>query len=239
MKPAPAKNIDDDLTHHEIGLTRDAYVLVDDEPVIANIHRFAGQIHDWMQQKGFVNFYLESDKKNYPHIYTNPFTFHTSTLAQIWQAVINEANDFAEGRIVMDSNDAEIKFTRLRSELLIMGCRLVEAIIKQLLHCTGFSKKDYVKAAIGSLIAYDCKSCRNAGKKTHKISMLGSVGHRYGLCQGYEECVNEHIRKLAKWRNDESSHASTQPFKGLSSSQAKQGNERSSSSHWKPCPSHS
>src|SRR6266404_8171262 len=111
---SPVKNIDDDLTHHDIGLIRDAYVWIDDEPVNVNLVGFAGQIYDWMQQNGFVNYYLETDKKNYPHMFTNPFTFHASTLAQCWQTLINEADGFSKGLIATDQIDVEVKYIRLR-----------------------------------------------------------------------------------------------------------------------------
>lgn len=212
---------DKDLTHHEIAFKNDAFVWSESKPVRANVHPFAGEIADWMEQKGLVNYFIESDKEKYTEMYTNPFTFSVSTLSLCWQAIVNEAHKFATSTENDDFVDTEVKYIRMRSELLIYGSRLVEAIIKQLLHCTSFPRKHYKRATLGKLIAFDCKPCRTANIQTHKVSMLGSVGHRYGLCHGYEKCLNEQIRELALNRNKEGAHAGITPFQHLPASEAK------------------
>jgi hypothetical protein len=46
-----------------------------------------------------------------------------------------------------------------------------------------------------------------SGKSRHKISWLGSLGHRYHLCLEFDQCLHEHLKIVQRRRNIGAAHS--------------------------------
>ena len=140
--------------------------------------------------------------------FTNPYTEDASVLTASFMRVTNEGAEWVNGGELVNWVSAEIQRIRLFSEFILYAARLSEALIKQLLFCTDFDLRSYRRDAIGNLLLKDCKPCRKAGDP-HSTSLLGSVAHRYNLCAGYGNCLDNDLPKLASMRNRLVAHSET------------------------------
>ena len=119
---------------------------------------------------------------------------------------------FADSQDQMDKTAAEIKRMRLYTEHVLYSARIVECFIKQLLFCTNFREGDYEKAALGALLSKDCTACRDSHRQRHRLSLLGSLAHRYHLCNEYEQCLSEHLKTVNRRRNVGAGHSVVSDF---------------------------
>jgi hypothetical protein len=140
--------------------------------------------------------------------FTNPYTYATSSLALQLASAINQMSDFAGSTSPLPPIEAELSRIRFESELALLFTRFCEAAIKQMLYCTTFDEKDYRKATMGSLLAFDCRECRKA-KKPHFVSMLGALAHRYFCCYLLESCLFDHLAFAGTQRNHTAAHSDT------------------------------
>lgn len=62
--------------------------------------------------------------------------------------------------------------------------------------------------------AKDCNGCRSSKEERHRISLLGSLAHRYNLCGSYEQCLNEHMKIVNRRRDVEAAHSGVTKFIG-------------------------
>lgn len=164
-----------------------------------------------MLRKGNVTLFSAEDK-GLPGAPTNPYTYDASVLAVAFMSVVNESDAFAKNTEPLDGLDAEIKRIRLYTENVLYTVRLCEALIKQLLFCTSLPEADYHRSALGSLLSKQCSVCRSSKEKRHKISLLGSLAHRYGLCRTYDLCLDQHLRLANRLRNTEAAHSGVTKF---------------------------
>jgi len=139
--------------------------------------------------------------------FTNSYTYDASVLVVAFASIVNDCHAFANSTEPLDSLEAEIRCVRLYTENVLYTARLCEAFIKQLLFCSSFPEEDYHGSALGSLLSKDCNSCRPNKEKRHKISLLGSLAHRYHLCHSYELCLNEHVKIVNRRRDIEAAHS--------------------------------
>jgi hypothetical protein len=144
--------------------------------------------------------------------YANPYTYDASVLAYAYQFVINDGAAFSRATIPLNPYIAEITRLRLYSENVLYTARLCEALIKQLLFCTTFVESEYSRAALGALLSKNCAGCHNSEGKRHKLSLLGSLAHRYQLCHKYEHCLEKHLPLVNRQRNLEAAHSGVTEF---------------------------
>lgn len=206
--PHSGKNI---AYHMEWEFRKEAAVWIDGKPILPNFHPLATELRNWMLQQGDLKFFAPSDKKLSP-AYTNPYTYDGSILAVTFAQIINDSVLFIQGTEDIDSTQAEIKRIRFYTEQVLYIARLSEAFIKQLLFCTTFAEGEYKGSALGSLLSKDCNGCRSSKEQRHKISLLGSLAHRYSLCNAYEECLNEHMKIVNRRRDIEAAHSGLTEF---------------------------
>lgn len=195
--------------HQEWEFSKNAILFDRGYPAGINIHPIATEFRNWLQQKGQFSVLSEEDKSQ-PYAFTNPYTYHASVLAAILANVINASHAFSMSTGPVGAMDAEIERIRLYSEQILYTVRFCEATIKQLLFCTQIGKKYYDNAALGALLSADCRGCKNSEGKRHKVSLLGSLAHRYGLCIPFEQCLFEHLKLVNKQRASEAAHAEAQ-----------------------------
>jgi len=120
---------------------------------------------------------------------------------------------FSEGTDLIDSTEAEIKRIRLYTEHVLYSARLCEAFIKQMLFCTAFPESHYRGSALGSLLSRDCVECAHSSNTNgHRLSLLGSLAHRYGLCRYYEGCLVDHMTIVNRRRDVEAAHSGITEF---------------------------
>jgi hypothetical protein len=193
--------------HMEWEFRREAAVWVGDRPVGPNFHPLATELRAWMLRQG--NLLVLSPEGNQ---FTNPYTYDASVLSGAFAAIINDCADFAKSTEPLGTLDAEIKCVRLYTEYALYVARLSEGFIKQLLFCTSFDEGNYKGAALGSLLAKECSGCQSSKDKRHKVSLLGSLAHRYHLCHSYEGCLNDHMRIVNRRRDVEAAHSGVTKF---------------------------
>jgi len=198
--------------HNEFGFRREAVTWLNDRPVRPNFYPLGTTLRNWMLRKGNL-WYFTSKDKLLPHALTNPYTYDGSILSVTYGQVINDSVAFATDTEWMDSTQAEIKRIRLYTENVAHVARLCEAFIKQLLFCTDFVEGNYRGSALGSLLSKNCSACQSVKEKRHKISMLGSLAHRYGFCGPYEHCLNEHMKIVNRRRDIEAAHSAVTEFR--------------------------
>ncbi len=211
-EPKHISHKDKNIAYHmEWGFRKEAAVWIDDKPVVPNFHPLATELRDWMLQQGDLKFFAPSDKKLSP-AHTNPYTHDGSILAITFAQIINDSAVFIQGTESIDSTQAEIRRIRLYTEQVLYIARLCEAFIKQLLFCTTFPEGEYGGSALGSLLSKDCNGCRSSKEDRHKVSLLGSLAHRYSLCNSYEQCLNEHMKIVNRRRDVEAAHSGVTEF---------------------------
>lgn len=206
--------------HIEWEFSHNAVVVKDGWPRVPNIYPVASNLRDWMMRKADLRYLAHSmsGEENAP---TNPYSYESSMLALAVSDIINESHAFANREESDYDFDVEMRCTRYASEFTLYSVRLCEALIKQLLFCTDFRRRDYKRAAIGSLLSSPCNGCRNSEEKRHNISLLGSLGHRYHLCHGYEKCLHEKLEFVNRHRNQTSAHSGILPYRDLTVEESK------------------
>lgn len=212
--PHKNKNI---AYHMDWGFRREAAVWINDRPVVPNFYPLATELRNWMLRKGNLHFF-SSENKLLLHAYTNPHTYDGSILAITYAQITEDSAAFAGGTEPLDSTRAEIKRIRLYTENVLYTARLCKAFIKQLLFCTTFPEGDYRGYALGSLLSKDCSGCRSSKEKRHKISLLGSLAHRYHLCHPYEQCLSKHMKIVNRRRDIEAAHSGVPKFSSKATS---------------------
>lgn len=211
-EPKHISHKDKNIAYHmEWGFRREAAIWMDERPIGSNFHPLATELRNWMLRKGNVRFFSSEDKV-LPYAFSNPYTYDGSILSVTYAQVINDSAAFAKDTRAADPDQVEIQRIRLYSENVLYAARLCEAFIKQLLFCTTFSEGDYRNSALGSLLSKDCNGCRSSKDKKHKISLLGSLAHRYHLCGPYEHCLNDHMKIANRRRNLEAAHSGVTKF---------------------------
>lgn len=192
--------------HMEWGFRKDAIRYFGGRPVGPNLEPVAGDVRRWLLREGMFKIFAVQDKAH-PVAYTNPYTYHSTSLASILAASVNDSHAFAIGTEVIDALDAEIARVRLFNEHVLYAARFCEALIKQLLFCTQFPIDYYERASLGQLMSIPCRGCQASNAQRHNISLLGSLAHRYGLCLEVEKCLLDHMKIVARRRNLEAAHA--------------------------------
>lgn len=196
-----------DIAYHvEWGFCREALLWEGDTPVGVNFHPLASELYDWLQRRGPFTVFAE-EHRAVPGAYTNPFTIDASTLITILASVINDSHAIATNEAPVDPLDIEVARVRNYNEQCLYVVRVCEALIKQLLHCTQIPRRYYAKASLGSLLSTECRGCRNSGQQRHKLSLLGSLAHRYRLCHEFEGCLMEHLALAGRRRNALAAHS--------------------------------
>jgi hypothetical protein len=194
--------------HLEWELRKEAMIWVTGSPTAYNFFPFATELRNWMlQQPASLCVFVEGQDK-----YTNKYTYDASVLICIFQLIINESAEFVRGSGPNNPYESEIRRIRLYSENVLYTARICEVLIKQLLFCTDFLENQYKGAAIGALLSRDCTGCQSVREKRHKLSLLGSLAHHYGLCDAYEHCLNKHISIVNKRRDLEAAHTGVCAF---------------------------
>lgn len=181
------------------------------DPCGVNFQPLATQLRRWLVRKGQVSYFTHDRDGRGPMTLTNPYTESASVLALMYSDAINEAHAFTTSTAYMDDLAAEMRRARFYSEIALLNVRVSEACIKQLLHCTAISTKDYKKATLRGLLDSECRACQQAGKP-HKISLLGSLAHRFHLCVQIEACLDKHLAIANRRRNTQASHATFSGF---------------------------
>lgn len=195
--------------HQDWEFRREAIIWDGGYPARINFHPVATEFRQWLLQKGQFSV-LGEENKSQPYAFTNPYTYHASLLAAILANVINSSHAFSRSGEPIDAMEAEIERIRLYSEQVLYTARLCEALIKQLLYCTQIPKGYYDQTALGGLLAKKCKGCEGSAGMEHKVSLLGSLAHRYGLCMQFEGCLFVHLKVVNRLRSSEAAHADAQ-----------------------------
>ncbi|MBD1855172.1 MULTISPECIES: hypothetical protein [Leptolyngbya] len=206
--------------HFDWEFRRESLLWDGEQPIGINFHPLATELYNWLLRKGQVSLLL-AEETALPVSLTNPYSYSTSVIAGIITHVINATHAFATSTEPMSDTEAEIEYIRLYNEQVLYTARFCEAAIKQLLYCTQISKRYYEDVSIGALLSAECRDCKGAGKARHKISMLGSLAHRYGLCLEFEGCLFEHLKIVNRRRNVEAAHSGAQPFRMMPASDSR------------------
>jgi len=211
----------DDIAYHvEWGFRREAVIWVGGRPVGLNFHPTATELYDWLLRKGSLSVFAEVDRGQ-PNSYTNPYTYHCSVLAALAAATVNDAHVIATSEEPLSSLEAEIARVRVFSEEVLYVARVCESLIKQLLHITQIPERYYARATLGHLLSTDCRGCRASRKQRHKLSLLGSLAHRYRLCHQFEYCLMDHLRIVGDQRNLEVAHSEASALNPRSSAESR------------------
>ncbi len=175
------------------------------KPLSVNFFPFGTQLRHWMLQERWELPVLTAENS----AFSNPHTADASVLIAAYMRLTNESAEWAlEGRVT-NSLTAELRRIRFLSEFVLYTVRISEVLIKQLLFCSDFEPRDFERAALGRLLAQDCRACRKAKKETHQVSLLGSLAHRYGLCAGYNNCIEKDLPRLNHLRSKLTAHSRT------------------------------
>ncbi len=194
--------------HIEWAFRKEALRWIDDRPIGPNFHPIAGELRQWLLREGPFSIFAEEHKGD-TLSYTNPYTYDASALVSILADVTNDSYSIATNADLVDPTDAEIARVRNYNEQVLYIARVCEALTKQLLFCTQIPRRNYDKASLGTLLSTECRGCRSAGQRRHKLSLLGSLAHRYGLCGKFEQCLGEHMKIVARRRNLNAAHSNT------------------------------
>jgi len=204
-QPHPNLNI---AYHFDWEFRREAALWSDKYAIGVNFHSLATDFRLWLLREGKFSVLAEEHKVSLASL-TNPYSYHASVIAAILARSIDASHEFEKGTDPIDDMEADIERIRIYNEQVLYTARLCEATIKQLLYCTQIPESYYKNAALGALLSSDCKVCKKSGKPRHKISMLGSLAHRYGLCIAFDQCLFEHLKIVNRRRNVEAAHSET------------------------------
>jgi hypothetical protein len=180
--------------------------------VAPNIVPYAAEMALWLRcEQDHIAVCSEEDRGK-PGAFTNPYSYHASTLFGLISSAIATSVAFIESREDISVFDAEAQRLRLYNEMVISSARFCEAVIKQMLYCTAVPHQLYRNWSLGQLMAADCKKCRNAGKP-HPYSLLGALACQYYQCRVLDECGFDHLALVNRRRNNEAAHASQSPMR--------------------------
>jgi len=208
--PSHVSHADPGIAYHfDWEFRREALLWYGQSPSGVNFHPIATEFHKWLLQKGQFSVFAENHK-NTVFSFTNPYTYHASVIAAILASAINVSHAFSTSTEPLDDMEADIERIRVYNEQTLYTARLCEATIKQLLYCTQIPKSYYKRASLGALLSVECRVCKGSEKPRHKISLLGSLAHRYHLCLPFEHCLFEHLKIVNRRRNIEAAHSETQ-----------------------------
>lgn len=209
--------------HMDWGFRKEAAIFTANGlPVEPNIRPIAGMLKKWMLREGGLQYLTEHDKKH-PLAPTNPYTYNAFALVLAYSSIINQSATFvASDPSSSDAMDDEITHFRLYSEYVLYPARILEALVKQMLYLTTFNESDYRRIAIGELLSSECIGCKASEEKRHKISLLGSIAHRYGFCGPYEQCLHSKMEIVKKRRDIEAAHAGVVKIVGRSAKRTRQ-----------------
>jgi len=199
---------DSNLAYHVTWDFRPEAIFLSQKAPTTNFAALATNLRDWMAQQGTLRYATSYEKVNE---FANPHTQPATQLNVIYASVLNEAHSFANDVSPMDPLEAEIKRIRLNTELTLYSARICECLIKQLVFLTTLAVDDYETASLGELLSRPCKACGASGKP-HRVSLLGSLAHRYSLCDEYEECLAVKTRMVNRRRNFEAAHSGVTKF---------------------------
>jgi len=138
-------------------------------------------------------------------------------LVAAFQMITDET---AKERTVASDLEEELLRVRLYGEFVLHASRIGEALIKQMLYCTNFPEGMYRGAPLGALLSQECRGCRASNNKRHRLSLLGSLAHRYGLCGTYDACIEKLLPHLKGLRDSQTAHAGVGGFKFRESGEA-------------------
>jgi hypothetical protein len=63
------------------------------------------------------------------------------------------------------------------------------------------------------LLTQDCSGCHTSKEKRHRLSLLGSLAHRYRLCIGYEKCLQQLLPMVNHLRDTQAAHSGVEAFR--------------------------
>lgn len=222
---APKKHVkhgDEEIAYHiEWEFRREALRWKGDQPIGPNFHPIAGEFHKWLQRKGRFAIFTD-EHRDETDSYTNPYTYHASALVSILANIINDSHSIATSTDVVDPMNIEIARVRNYNEQALYIARVCESLTKQLLFCTEIPLRHYKGASLGQLLSTECRGCRSSGQKRHKLSYLGSLAHRYGLCGKFEQCLREHMKIVGRRRNVDAAHSDTPTLDVRSSKESRE-----------------
>ena len=201
-------HIDPNIAYHiDWEFRREALRWAEDYPIGANFYPLATELHQWLLRKGQFSVFIKEPKASFLS-FTNPYTYNASVIGAILARAINATHMFAAATDAIEEMEADIERIRVYNEQILYTARFCEVAIKQLLYCTQIPERHYKSASLGALLAVSCRVCK--GKSSHKISLLGSLAHRYHLCLPFEQCLFEHLKIVNRRRNMEAAHSETQ-----------------------------
>ena len=191
-------------------------------PLAPNIEPAAEKMRAWLSRETqgmwgshiYASPFLEKQR--------NPYSGSLETLGASIAQIVDDTFNFIEAVDEMHPIEAEIRRIRLQTELVLHAARFCEATIKQMLHCTSFSRAKYKNAALGQLLAQDCHACRKAGAPNHQFSLMGSLAHQYYQCLEFEHCGFDHLVLTNKRRNLEAAHSEAQRLRDCTVQESRQ-----------------
>jgi hypothetical protein len=198
--------------HFEWEFRREAALWMSDLAFGVNFHPLATEFRRWLLREGPFSVFAEEHKGTLRSL-TNPYSYHASVIAAILAKSINASHAFATVSEPLDDMEADMERIRIYNEQVLYTARFCEATIKQLLYCTQIPESYYKKAPLGILFSAKCSECQRSGRPPHKISMLCSLAHRYGLCAAFDQCLIEHLKIINRRRNIEAAHAEAQSLR--------------------------
>lgn len=202
----PVSHPDESLAYHfEWEFRQEALIRDGAVPIGVNFHPHATDFRSWIDNEGQLSILVRGREEKQSSL-SNPYAYYASVLGLILGRSINSVHDYCESVDEIDPLEAELDRIRLYNEQLLYTARFCEAIIKQLLYCTAIPGRHYEGLSLHGLLSSDCKSCRKK-KRPHRVSLLGSLAHRYGLCLEFERCLFEHLALVNKRRNSTAAHA--------------------------------
>ncbi len=217
MKPRGAHG----ATHQEWAYRREAVVWIDDMPIKPNLVPLAKEMTLWLQQKIKTLPLHTKLEQGVPGEASNPYTYSLGALSLSIATIINDAMEFSSSTEPMNPVAVEIQRIRFESELIIYAARFCEAAIKQMLYCTQIPEKLYVSVSMGKLLAQECEGCKKNRRERHDISLLGSLAHRFFLCNMLDGCVIDHLQIVARRRNLEAAHSESQAIHPRTTTESK------------------
>lgn len=180
-----------------------------DTLTVVNLFPFATELQKWALRKPSTLPVVTEDD----HTFDNPFCHHSSFLVWMFTAAVNDFAMFVAEQKEPTDGTWEISLGTMRhtAEVVLYSTRLAECLFKQLLYCTSLDTRLYFKAPLGQMLDGACRSCK--GKAKHRVSLIGSLAHRYKMCGVYEQCIQTDLTFLNSVRNSQAAHATVGPVR--------------------------
>lgn len=171
-----------------------------------NLYPYGRELRRWLQNEPAFLPVVEVPQSDG----RNPYTGPASVLVAAFQMITAET---AKERTAASDLEEELLRVRLFGEFVLHVSRIGEALIKQMLYCTNFPEGMYRRAPLGALLSQECGGCRASNSRRHRLSLLGSLAHRYGLCGPYDACIEKLLPHLKGLRDTQTAHAGVGAFK--------------------------